>query len=120
MSAPTVSHFENGEKDIQLSTILKIFEVLGMVDERHLIFLDSLPHTNFDRGVVVFKGKDGDKEIKCAISEEALEDHFDGDDKDPIKIFQANRERIEHEVRRKYLAGEVEADGLILVKTNDL
>lgn len=91
-----------------------------MVDERHLIFLDSSARHDFDRGVVIFKAKDGDKEIKCAISEEALEDHFGGDNKDSIKIFQANRERIEHEVRRKYLAEEVEADGSVLVKTSDL
>lgn len=120
VSTPTISRFENGEKDIQLSTILKIFAVLGMADERRLIFSDSSAHHDFDRGIVVFKGEDGNKTIKCAISDEALADHFDGDHKDPLKVFVSNRDRIEHEVRRKYLAGAIEADGSVLVKTSDL
>ena len=56
----------------------------------------------------------------CAINGEALEDHFDGDNKHMLKIFKANRERIEHEVRRKYLAGRMESDGSVLIKTMDL
>lgn len=120
VSAPTVSHFENGEKDIQLSTILKIFEVLGMVDERHLVFLESKTWYDHEKDEVRFKGKDGDKIILCRVELEVLADHFSEDDRNAIKIFQANRERIEHEVRRKYLAGEVKADGSVLVKTSDL
>jgi hypothetical protein len=56
----------------------------------------------------------------CAISREALDDHFDGDNKDKLKVFNASRERIEHEARRKYLADLVESDGSVLIKTMDL
>ena len=72
------------------------------------------------RMVVLFAGKDGDKTVPCAISQEALEDHFSDDKREPAKVFQANRERIEHEARRKYLAGRLETDGSVLVKTEDL
>jgi len=34
------------------------------------------------------------------ISREALDDHFDGDNKDKLKVFKASRERIEHEGAR--------------------
>jgi Protein of unknown function (DUF1488) len=50
----------------------------------------------------------------------ALDDHFDGDNKDKLKVFKASRERIEHEARRKYLADLVESDGSVLIKTMDL
>ena len=70
--------------------------------------------------VVLFKGQDGDKTIPCAISREALDYHFDGDNKDTLKVFKASRERIEHEARRRYLADLVESDGSVLIKTMDL
>ena len=118
MSTPTISRFESGEKDIQLSTVTNILGVLGMLDERTLIFPDPEPRSNGD--AVLFRGRDGDLIIRCAISREALEDHFDGDDKDMLKVFRANRERIEYEARRKYLAGRLEPDLSVLIKTEDL
>jgi transcriptional regulator with XRE-family HTH domain len=120
VSTPTISHFEGGERDIQLSTVTNILGVLGMLDERILVFNDVHAHYDPTRMVVLFKGQDGDKTIPCAISREALDDHFGGDNKDNLKVFKACRERIEHEARRKYLADLVESDGSVLIKTLDL
>jgi transcriptional regulator with XRE-family HTH domain len=120
VSTPTVSRLEGGEKDIQLSSAISILTVLGMVDERHLVFPDPKERYDFDRDIVLFRGKEGERTILCAISQEALEDHFAGDGKDPVKIFNANRERIEHEARCKYLAGNLEDDGSVLIRTGDL
>jgi transcriptional regulator with XRE-family HTH domain len=120
VSTPTVSRFENGEKDIQLSSITSILGVLGMLDERTLVFTDKLVRYDSVRDIAVFEGRDGDRTIRSAISGEALEDHFDGADVDPIKVFRAHRERIEHEARRKYLDGRLERDGSILIRTEDL
>jgi hypothetical protein len=69
---------------------------------------------------VLFIGQDRDKAITCWMSNEALEDHFHGEGKNPLKVFQANRETIEHEARRKFLAGMLEADGSVLLKTEDI
>ena len=91
-----------------------------MIDDRHLIFLDPKEHYDHHRMSVFFTGKDGDKTVQCGISEEALEDHFKGDRKGPLKIFVANQERIEHEARRKYLTNHLEKDGSILIRTTDL
>jgi transcriptional regulator with XRE-family HTH domain len=120
VSTPTISRFESGEKDIQLSSVTSILAVLGMLDERTLIFAHTNARYDPMRGTVLFDGKDGDKVISCAISREALDDHYNGDDKDKLKVFNANRESIEHEARRKYLAENMEADGSILIRTGDL
>lgn len=120
MSTPTVSRFESGEKDIQLSSVTGILAVLGMVDDRILMFPKSAARYDPIRMAVLFDGKDGEKPVPCAISWEALEDHFDSDHKNPAKVFGANRERIEHEARRKFLAGRLESDGSVLIKTDDL
>ncbi len=58
--------------------------------------------------------------MRCAISREALDDHFQGDDKDKLEVFRANRRAIEQEARRKYLAGGTEPDGSVLIRTGDL
>ncbi|MFH0799512.1 MAG: DUF1488 family protein [Pseudomonadota bacterium] len=120
VSTPTVSRFENGEKGIQLSTIISIMTVLGMIDERQLVFPEPKERYDFDREVVLFSGKDREKTVRCAISQEALEDNFGKDGKAPLKMFVANRERIEHEARCKYLTNNLEADGSILIRTSDL
>ena len=120
VSTPTVSRFESGEKDIQLSTVISILAVLGMTDQRMLVFAE--PNAFYDSGrmVIVFKGQNGDKTVPCAISRETLDDHFGGDNKDKLKVFNAHRERIEHEARRKYLDGQFEPDGSVLIRTTDL
>src|SRR3990167_1365308 len=68
VSTPTISRFENNAKDIQLSTIISILTVLGMNDQRHLIFPESDAYYDSMRRIVVFTGRDGDRIIRCAIS----------------------------------------------------
>jgi transcriptional regulator with XRE-family HTH domain len=120
VSSPTISRFESGETDIQLPTVLSIFSVLGMMDQRRLEFLNPCAFYDTKRMVVAFTGMDRGKTVFCAISKEALDDHFSGDRRNPIKVFTANQNRIEHKARRKYLAENLESDGSILVKTQDI
>lgn len=91
-----------------------------MVDKRSLVFPEPKERYDFDRELILFRGKDGDKIVPCAISREALADHFGGNDKDPLKILTANHEQIEHEARRKYIANQLEPDGSILIRTTDV
>jgi hypothetical protein len=74
----------------------------------------------FDREVVVFWGRDLDTRVRCEISQEALDDHFGGDGKDKLQVFRANRKAIEDFARKKYLAGQIEPDGSVLIRTLDL
>ncbi len=91
-----------------------------MVDQRRLDFPQSDPMYIPDRRVVRFYGKDGDKQIQCEISEETLDDYYQGNDKDKLKVFKDNHAAIEHEARRKYLGNRLEPDGSVLIRSSDL
>ena len=79
------------------------------------------PEERYDigRDVVVFWGLDRDQRIPCAISREALDDHFRGDNRNKLEVFRENRPAIEEITRRKYLSGRVEPDGTVLIRTAD-
>ncbi len=72
------------------------------------------------RDVVVFFGQDGEQAVRCAISREALDDHFHGDNKNKLEVFRENRSAIEEITRRRYLDGELEPDNSVLVRTADV
>lgn len=120
VSTPTVSRFENNEKGLQLSSALAILEVLGMTDRRTLVFIDD----EFARDAgdaIIFWGQDGDTRIRCRISREALDDHFsNGDRLKPEAAFKRHRKEIDALARRKYLYGEREPDGSVLLRTLDI
>ena len=90
------------------------------LEQHDLRFPEPAERYDFDRAVVTFSGHDGKTRVRCAISREALDDHFQGDKKDKLEIFRAHRQAIEQEARRKYLAGETEPDGSVLIRTGDL
>jgi uncharacterized protein DUF1488 len=58
--------------------------------------------------------------VRCAITGEALDVHFQGNAKDRLEVFRANRQPIEKEIRRRYLAGDTEVDGSVLIRSGDL
>jgi Fic/DOC family protein/uncharacterized protein DUF1488 len=89
--------------------------------ERHeLTFPEGDERYILDRGVVAFSGRDRQTRVPVAISREALDDHFGGDGRDKLEVFRANRRAIEDRAREKYLAGDTEADGSVLIRTTDL
>jgi transcriptional regulator with XRE-family HTH domain len=120
VSAPTVSRFEQNAKDIQLSSALAILDVLGMTDKRTLVFTD--PASSYRHGVgVTFWGEDGGQPIHCRISYEALADHFSESDRlRPEAAFKKYRPQIEALARKKYLHGQHQPDGTVLIATEDL
>jgi transcriptional regulator with XRE-family HTH domain len=120
ISTPTVSRFEQNAKDIQLSSALAVLDALGLTDKRTLVFTDPASSYDMSRGVT-FWGEDAEKRIRCRISREALDDHFsDGDRLRPEAAFKKYRPTIEGLVRRKYLLGQAEDDGTVLLKTEDI
>jgi hypothetical protein len=90
------------------------------LEHRDLSFPEQDEKFVFDRQVVAFWGQGGKTRVRCEISRAALDDDFKGDDKDKVEVFRANRRAIEEEARRKYLAGDTERDGSILIRTGDL
>ncbi len=120
VSTPTISRFENGEKDLQLSSVMRILSVLGIVDSRTLIFTHPRPVYDAALDAVRFQGRCGTAVVRCAISREALEDHFAGARKNVLKSFTAHQTLIEHEARRLYFLPRLEPDGAVLIRTLDL
>lgn len=120
VSTPTVSRFEQDDEDLQLSSVLAILGVLGMTDKRTLVFPDKEFRDDFGVGVI-FWGQEGNKRVRCVISREALDDHFsDRDRLRPDGAFQKYRTEIEALARKKYILGQLESDGSILIRTNEI
>ena len=89
--------------------------------ERHnLEFPDQAEKFDFDRELVVFSGQDGKARVRCAIRREALDDDFRADNRHKVQVFRDNRKVIEEAARQKYLAGDTEPDGSILIHMGEL
>jgi hypothetical protein len=89
-------------------------------ENKELLF--PAPEERYDstHEVVLFWGQDRVQRIRCAISREALDDHFYGDNRDKREVFREHRAAIEDIARHKYLAGHVEPDLTVLVRTADI
>lgn len=86
-------------------------------ERRDLKFPTPAESYSSSRKVVSFWGQDGEKRVRCAISQEALDDHFKADNKDKLEVFRANRRAIEEIACRKYLEDQTEPDGSVLIRT---
>lgn len=89
-------------------------------ENKELIFPDPKERYDTSRDVVEFWGQDRTDRIRCAISKEALNDHFHGDKRNKLEVFRENRPIIEDITRRKYLSARVEPDGTVLIRTSDI
>jgi hypothetical protein len=81
------------------------------------------PRYDWERDIATFTGVAGGHAVRCAISREALDDHFgaDGlDQKGRLEQFRKNRDIIEEMARIKYLEWPVEEPGSVLLKTLDV
>jgi transcriptional regulator with XRE-family HTH domain len=119
VSTPTISRFEQAAKDVQLSSVLAILDVLGMTDRRTLVF-DAGCEPDVDDSIV-FWGNDGKTRVRCRIGRSALDDHFsDGGRLRFTAAFKKHRSDIESLARRKYLLDQREPDGTVLIATRDV
>lgn len=123
VSTPTVSRFEGGEKDIQLSSAFNLLRILGMTDERILAFEEGREVYDDSRMAVIFFALDDTKRIQCAISREALTDFFkvtSSTSRGFLEAFRKNRHAIQHRAFMKYLAGQWEPDHAVFIQSCDL
>jgi transcriptional regulator with XRE-family HTH domain len=119
LSTPTISNFENGDENVQISSMLKILSTLDMVDNSNLVFDNKKEYYDPGKEMIVFLGNNGTKKIQCQISRQALTDNF-GDNENLMKIFTKNRDKIEYAAKKKFWAKKFEDDMSILVKIEDL
>ncbi len=86
-------------------------------------FRDETLHYVFSRDVVQFVGVSGGEHVSCAISREALEDHFGADGLTQVQrtaLVSRNRAEIEPMARIIYLDWPVPEDGSVLIRTADV
>jgi hypothetical protein len=98
--------------------------VRSIIPGLDLHFADAPPRYDLDRDVVTFPAEDSRGErVLCAISREALDDHF-GTDRQTndhrVETFRRHRQEIERMAREVYLHSPVPPDGSVIVKTADV
>jgi len=108
------------EMDIHPFTNFIVHRVQWRLEQHDVTFPAPNESLVFGRDLLLFYGQDGEAVVRCLITGEALEEHFQGHGKDKLEVFRANRQPIEQEIRRKYLAGDTELDGSILIRSGDL
>jgi hypothetical protein len=107
-------------RDLTLKAVGALRSSLPGID---LTFSNPPPRYDFSRDVVAFTGEALGQRVSCAISREALDDHFgtDGVDKEGrIQAFLRNRSKIEQMARTKYLTLPIEEPDSVLLKTTDI
>ncbi len=72
------------------------------------------------RNVVWFSAIDDEKVINCAISIEALADHFGAYADDPLPAFRKHRQQICYLAAKFITEPRFEDDGTILIESADL
>lgn len=77
---------------------------------------------SFDRKVVTFFGKDGERMVECAIATEALAHRFGLAASDRQSVFEAfdhNRSEIEAKAKEKYQRRDIDPDGVVMLSSRD-
>jgi hypothetical protein len=107
-------------RDLLLKALQKPREILPGIK---LIFSDTPPQYDSSRQVVGFVGEALGHPVKCAVSREALDDHFGSDEQDKkgaLAAFHRNRSKIERMVKAKYLSWPIEEQESVLLATADV
>ena len=106
-------------RDTVLKTIGAPRSVIQGID---LSFHNPAARYDFSRDIVTFQGQALGSAVNCAVSREALDDHFGADGLEQegrLQAFLKNRSRIEEIARAKYLSSPVDEPGAVLIKTSD-
>ncbi|VIO79215.1 GSU2403 family nucleotidyltransferase fold protein [Bradyrhizobium ivorense] len=107
-------------RDVVLDNIGAPRSILPGID---LSFDNPPARYDFSRDIVTFVGKALGSSVNCAISREAMDDHFGSDglgQEGRLEAFLKNRSRIEAIARAKYLSAPVEEPGSLLIRTSDV
>ena len=116
-----------GEGLVQLSaktrdlTLKAVGEIRRLLPGSDLTFANPAPHYDFSRDTVTFAGEAFGAPVTCAISREALDDHFGAATKEErLQKFLDNRSTIENMAHEKYINWPIEEPETVLIKTSDV
>jgi hypothetical protein len=111
---------------IRDQTLKAVEEHRSIMAGLDLTFNNSPPKHDFTRDIVTFDGEALGAKVSCAISREALDDHFGSagtsgrTPEERQATFRKNRSPIERMAREKYLYLPVEDIEAVLIKTMDI
>jgi hypothetical protein len=114
-----LSQLEAAVRDLTLKLVDLPRSTIPGID---LTFDNPPVRYDFSRDIATFEGTALGSPVICAISREALDDHFgtDGQDqKGRLESVLRNRSKIEQMARTKYLSWPVDEPGAVLIKTMD-
>lgn len=112
-----LAHVPSATRDKLLMTIEETRSTIPGVALR---FENDRAMHDAERDVIRFFGSDRSHEVSCAISAEALEDHFGAKGnsrKDLLEAFRRHRDNIQKLAQTKYLRARVELGEVILRST---
>jgi hypothetical protein len=115
-----MKHLSPKACDSLLRSLGRPRDILPGID---LTFSDPRPSYDWTREVVNFFGESLWHVVKCAVSREALEDHFEADGQGKEGRFagyHGNLSIIERMARTKYLSWPVELTETILLTADDV
>jgi hypothetical protein len=115
-----ITQLESRARDLLVKCLGRTRQIVPGLD---LTFQNPPAVYVLDRDIVAFVGHANGDAVQSAISREALEDHFGGDDLDMdgrLEVFRQNRSAIEHLAREKYLTWPVEEPNSVLIRTLDV
>ncbi len=119
VSTPAVSRFEAESEKIELVTVFKILEALGMLG--HIRFQND-ERWDGERHAVSFSARYGGKDIVCLVSLEAIEDNL-GDPptvQDKVRAVVRSRSALRKILERKIRAGTFTKENTVLVSSREL
>lgn len=111
------------DPDIRDETLKVVGASRSIVPNLALEFAAPTARYDFDRDVVALLGHAAGRTVRCAVSREALDDHFGADGlqrEGRLRRFRENRAEIERMLQQKYLSWPVEEIGTVLLRTDDV
>jgi hypothetical protein len=109
--------------EIREGTLKAVNERRQVIPDLNLTFQNPPARYDFDRDIVAFEGAANGDLVECAISREALEDHFGADELDAegrLEVFRRNRSLIERLAREKFLTWPIDKPNSVLIGTIEL
>jgi hypothetical protein len=105
-------------RDITLKAVDACRNLIPGLD---LTFNNPTPQYDLGRDILVFVGKALDNKVQCAISREALDDHYrTNTTQERVAKFLENRSAIEKMAREKYLRWPIEEPDAVLIRADDV
>jgi hypothetical protein len=111
------------DPDIRDQTLKAVGAPRSIIPGLKLEFGAPTARYDFERHVITFLGQAQGTAVRCAISREALDDHFGADGFDQegrLRKFREHRAEVEHMLQTKYLDWPVAEIGAVVIKTEDV